>query len=240
MKPITLNPSAITRLLAVVEIILVCAALVGQLLRFVFGSTILTKLAIFYLDGEKNIPTFFSALMLIFAAALLVLITTHKIRQKSTYILHWVILSGGFLCLTFDELFQFHESLVSPVRSLLGGGRLGIFYFAWVIPAIVAVVILGLFFLRFVLHLPPKTRLACVLSAILFVGGAVGFEFVEGVYVELHGNETLTYAMLTIVEEALEMAGVIVFIRALLIYLSEHYPDVSLRFQRIDSVTPKD
>ena len=48
-------------------------------------------------------------------------------------------------------------------------------------------------------------------------GGAIGVELIGGRYLELHGVENLTYAMITTVEESLEMAGVIIFIWALLV-----------------------
>jgi hypothetical protein len=46
----------------------------------------------------------------------------------------------------------------------------------------------------------------------------------------LHGLKNLTYVMLTTVEESLEMAGVIVFIWGLLVYLADNHKEVQFRF----------
>ena len=45
---------------------------------------------------------------------------------------------------------------------------------------------------------------------------------------ELHGLENLTYQLFAHLEESLEMAGVILFIYALLRYLAEQYPEIRL------------
>ena len=51
-------------------------------------------------------------------------------------------------------------------------------------------------------------------------------------YSELYGRENLTYSLITTLEESLEMLGLILFIRALLDYLSTHFSETSISFQR--------
>jgi len=114
---------------------------------------------------------------------------------------------------------------------MLGDGDLGIFYFAWVIPGIALVLVLGLFFLRFLLSLPATTRRRFLIAATLYLGGALGVELIGGQYAELHGFESFTYSMIATVEESLEMAGLILFIRALLKYCAESYKEVGFRFE---------
>jgi hypothetical protein len=100
----------------------------------------------------------------------------------------------------------------STIARLLGGNNLGIFYYAWVIPGIALVFFLGCYFYSFLLRLPTKTRLRFLISAILYLGGCIGFELIGGKYTELYGDQSLTYALITTVEESLEMSGLIVFI----------------------------
>ncbi len=55
-----------------------------------------------------------------------------------------------------------------------------------------------------------------VLSAFIFLSGAVGMEMLAGPYVAQHGVETLTYRLMTNLEEALEGFGIAVFIWSIL------------------------
>jgi hypothetical protein len=82
------------------------------------------------------------------------------------------------------------------------------------------------------LHLPGLIRLRFVLSASLFIAGAIGFELIGGGYGDRHGFENMTYAMIVTLEESLEMAGVIVFIHALISYIETHYGEIRFRFQQ--------
>ena len=186
--------------------------------------------SLFYVDAEQNIPTLFSVLLLFCAALLLTVITVLKKKQKDPDVSRWAILAFGFLLMAVDEALSIHEKLVTPVRELLGDGPLGIFYFAWVIPGIAVVLVLTLFLLRFLLRLPAKTRFTFIVAGTLFIGGALGLELVGGRYAELHGQENMTYSMIVTVEESLEMAGVIVFIYALVKYIADHYEEVRFRF----------
>ena len=232
INQISLNPSAIARILGTVAFLLVLASIGGQFAKFVLGHDYLKGLVpLFYVDTEGNIPTYFSMLLILSAALLLAVITFLNGKQRTPYVSKWAILSFGFLFMAYDEAFQVHERLVSPVRTLLGDGNLGIFYFAWVIPGIALVLVLALFFLRFLLHLPATTRLRFMMAATLYIGGAIGVELIGGRYAELHGFQKFTYSMIATFEEGLEMAGLIVFIWALLKYYTENHKEVRFCFE---------
>ena len=75
---------------------------------------------------------------------------------------------------------------------------------------------------NFVLAQAAKTRRLFFLSGLLFVGGAIGLEMLEGYVFKLYGTAGHIYIdMLCCAEELLEMVGVTVFIYALLDYLSK-------------------
>jgi hypothetical protein len=231
INQISLNPSAIARILGAAAFLLVLASIGGQFSIFVLGHDYLEGLVrVFYIDAERNIPTYFSVLLMFFAALLLAVITVLNGKQGIPHVSKWAILSFGLLSMAFDEAFQVHERLISPVRTLLGGSSLGVFYFAWVIPGIALVLVLGPFFLRFLLHLPATARLRFLMAATLYIGGAIGAELIGGRYAELHGTQNWTYSMIATVEESLEMAGLIVFIWALLKYCADNYKEVRFRF----------
>lgn len=232
INQISLNPSAIARILGAVAFLLVLASIGGQFSRFALGHDYLKGLVpLFYIDAEQNIPTYFTVLLMLFAALLLAIIAVLNRKQRIPHVSKWAILSFGFLFMAYDEAFQVHERLISPVRTLLSDSNLGVFYFAWVIPGIALVLVLGLFFLRFLLHLPATARLRFLMAATFYIGGAIGVELIGGRYTELHGSQNWTYSMIATVEESLEMAGLIVFIWALLKYCADNYKEVRFRFE---------
>ncbi len=131
----------------------------------------------------------------------------------------WAVLAFWFLGVAYDEAFRVHELLIVPFRQLLGNSNLGIFYFAWVIPGFALILALALFFLKFLLRLPARTRTKFILAAALYVGGS---------YAEVHGLENLTYNLIATVEESLELSGLILFIYALSAYITD---DLGVRYR---------
>jgi hypothetical protein len=168
---------------------------------------------------------------LLLAALLLAVIAVLERKRTGSTVSPWTILSFGFVCMAVDEAWEFHERLIKPVRRLLGGDRLGYFYYAWIVPGLALVTVLALFFARFLLRLPAKTSFAFLVAGALYVGGAIGVEGISGRYDELHGRRNLTYSMIATVEESLEMAGAIVFIWALLAYIADNYKQVEFGFE---------
>lgn len=211
-------------------LILISFAVEG--LNTVTGGTnaVLPKLVkAFSVDLELNVPVFFSMLLLLFASLLLALTARLQRRLADQPAFHWALLSLGFLFMAFDEIVSAHEKLIEPMRAILGGTSLGIFYYAWVVPAVVLLLALGVIFLRFWLRLPSKTRFRFALAGILYVGGAVGMEMVNGAYFEIYGRD-LAYIGLTTVEESLEIAGLVLFNWALLDHIGRMTRKLELKF----------
>jgi hypothetical protein len=233
INQISLNPLTVARILGALALLLVLASVAGQFSKFALGHGNLKGLVtLFNVDAEHNIPTHFSMLLLLFAALLLAIITVLNRQRNMPHVSKWAILACGFLFMSFDEAATVHESLVAPIRPLLGDdGELGFFYWSWVIPGIVLVLLLGVFFRRFLLDLPYKVRLRFLIAAVIYIGGAIGFELIGGRYIELHGDQNLMVSMIATIEESLEMAGLIYFIWALLQYCADNYQDVWFRFE---------
>lgn len=227
--PITLHPPTVTRALGVTAAILLLASTAGQLVKHLFGhGRLFGFVHLFYVDAEQNIPTIFSVFLLLFSAVLLLVITIFKRRGKDRFRWGWAILSVGFFVMTADEAFSLHERLVEPARALTGQTKLGILYFSWVIFGIALVGVLGVVYLKFLIHLPAGTRNEFIVAAALYLSGTIGAELVGGSHGAVYGLENLTFSMLATAEAALEMAGVIIFIRALLTYIAREYREVRI------------
>jgi hypothetical protein len=229
-KKIRLDPSAIAWRLAVVAMLFVATNMGMQAFRILAHHEHVFGLAMLSLDGEFNLPSLFSTVLLLSASALLALIALLESRDKAPDTAKWVLLAMGFLAMGMDETLSIHERLIAPVRNLLGGQHLGIYYFAWVIPGIALAVALGMFFLPFMLRLPRKSAIAFAIAAAIYLGGALGVELVEGWWREGHGHRNLLYHMLVSMEEGMEMVGAILFIHALLDYIARQHGALQFRF----------
>ncbi len=223
----------VVRALGIAAFFLVLASLAGQLAVRVFGyrgSRVFIHL--FNVDAEHNIPTYFSMILLLAAAFLLGVTAAAERTRKSPDVPYWVILAAGFLFMSVDEVAVLHEKLIEPVKRLGNGLGHGFFYYSWVIPGLVVVLIVGLVFFRFLSRLEPKTRFAFLAAGAVYLTGTIGFEMIAGRHADLHGTRNLVYALLATVEESLEMAGVILFIRALLVRLADRYGEITFRFEK--------
>ena len=104
----------------------------------------------------------------------------------------------------------------------------GVLYFGWVIPAAILVSVFVLSYRRFLEDLPRITRFRFIRAGAVFVGGAMGVELILGYWTELHGIDNLGYALIDWVEETMEMAGVGLFISALVAVLADQTGQVRL------------
>ena len=218
-----LNGRNLVYYLSLFAIFLVLGSLYGDVGTLLFGHSWSVDLAK-YLVGtsrEGNISSFFSAVLLLMSACLLGMIYLFKKQDKDTFATQWLVLTLGFFLMSFDEAVSIHELMVTPMRKLLALQVYGVLYYAWVVPALVLVAGLALYFYRFMLHLPTQTCGMFVFSALLFLGGCIGFEMLGGWHVEQFGLKNLTYIAVVTLEESFEMAGIILFIHSLMLYMKK-------------------
>ena len=142
--------------------------------------------------------------------------------------IHWSVLSVLFFLLSVDEASSIHELLNTPLRDKLHMGSF--FHFSWVVVGIPFVFVLVLAYMKFVFRLPRRTKVLFCIAALVFLTGAVGFELIGGHHAQLYGRRSLSYTILTSIEETLEMVGLVIFIHALIDYLSGHVGAISFRF----------
>jgi hypothetical protein len=225
----SVSPWRVACLLALVVATLTLLSVLGRLAVLVLPDFPLRDFAarLFDLDQEMNIPTVYSALAILVCAALLAVIArSQRLVEGARHDRHWWALSLIFVGLAADELFAFHEELTERVEF----GALSRFtLFSWVVLGAGFVVVVAAAFSRFVMRLPAATRRLFLLAGALFVTGTIAMEAAGGYYGGPGRQDSLAYLTVAHVEEVLEMAGVVVFIYALLSYLRRATPGVVVR-----------
>jgi hypothetical protein len=231
--PIPINARATARILMIAIALLAFAHVGVSLLKNVAGyPTVYGLVPLFDLNGEQNVPTYFNACLHLFSSLLLAIIAVLKKRTRDPFARQWVVLCAGFLFMAFDEAAGLHELMGRPMEEFLGERATGFLHFAWVVPGILIVLFFGMWFTRFLLHLPPRIRMLVVTAGVLFIGGAVGVELFEGRHAAIHGSHNLVFDAFVLVEETLEMTGLTVFIYAMLGYVENNYGEIRFAIGR--------
>jgi F0F1-type ATP synthase membrane subunit c/vacuolar-type H+-ATPase subunit K len=92
-------------------------------------------------------------------------------------------------------------------------------------------------YVRFLVHLPRRVRRLFLAAGGTYVGGALGMELIGGNYASwatqlpYSSERYMTYAMITTVEELLEMVGIVVFLHALMLYMCVCMSDVRVHIE---------
>jgi len=241
---VVVSARRVTLILIVAVLFLSAASLAARFLMYMWGSEgLLAFLPVFNVGEDANIPTWYSSFTLLVCSVLLGVIAVAKRAQGERYALHWGFLCAVFLFMSIDEVATIHEHMGPVFNSVfesVGIRTGGVFYFTWVIPAAVFVVIVGLGYVRFLAALPRSTGVLFVVAGALFVVGALGFEMLSARLISFYGenwsygadyipNTTkIAVALQSSVEETLEMLGVVVFIYALMSYVSSYVRDVTV------------
>jgi spermidine synthase len=219
-----LNPLKMSLVLGGIALSLAGLSLVGEyLLEVVFAdneSTLLSLIDLFSVNVENSIPTWYSTFLLLLAALILALIAHTKWIAQDLYRWHWAGLAVTFLYLSIDEGAGIHEYLADPL--FLAFNTSGYLYFGWQIVAVPLVIVFGLTYVRFLLHLTPAIRYGFIVAAVIYTGGALFVEGLSASYLyDQNGVIDFTYLAIATVEETFEMLGIVVFISVLLTYMRD-------------------
>jgi len=227
-QKIIIEPARITCILGIVIALLVLASIAVKVFEFETGRhNVYGLIRQFYLDNEGNVPSFFSSIILLISAVLLAIIAVSKKRVQDSYAINWAILSIIFLYLAFDEAASIHEMFSSPVMDILSRPHQGpLFHLGWTIPFTALVVVFAISYWKFLFHLPANIKAFFSIAGILYITGAIGGEILQIWYHHLYGPDNLTYCMVIMLEETLEMIGILIFIHALLKYMSINVQEV--------------
>ncbi|HZV99750.1 MAG TPA: hypothetical protein VFF74_12245 [Methylophilaceae bacterium] len=234
---IRLRTNQLMRTFCCLALFFVFAHVLTLVARYHFGFGKLGGLIpLFDLDHERNLPTCFSTFLAVFCSALLALIAKCREQASQPWLL-WAMLALAFFFIGLDDIAELHEHLSTPLRRILHTG--GLFYYAWIIPYGAAALILAVSYYRFVFEMPPRIRNLMITSAIVFMSGALGLEMLGAWYFEMARIEnTLSYGIITMIEESMEMLGLIIFLYSLLIYIETVQKNIYINLGTHAELTP--
>lgn len=214
---INISPGLTFRILFYIALVL--SLIYSSLIIFVdnfHADTWFGPLALFNVNAEVSIPTWYSQFQLLLTAILALFIGYIATSYKA----YWFWLSGIFLYLSIDEGSGIHEltsSLVTKTFNLTPGP-----IFSWILLFGLAFAVIGIIYYRMVSSLPRPVNKLIILGALVFVAGAIGFEIIGSWIASQSGNEKgIAYGLIVGVEEFLEMVGISIFIYALLLYIEK-------------------
>ncbi|NQV73717.1 hypothetical protein HQ496_11390 [bacterium] len=190
--------------LSLIATFLLCAHGLLVCYNYLVEETPWYLLQMFDVNEEHNLPTWFSGFNLAIATTFLWIASREKRMANDSMSGRWTVLFAVFCFLSIDEIAGIHESINSVVEP------------TWAYGGAVIALVLGIYFIPFLKSLPRKTLIAFVISGAIFVGGAVGMEIVG----EPMDSDSLIYNLTTMVEEGMEIFGIILFTKALIQYLS--------------------
>jgi hypothetical protein len=222
---ISLSPRNTVIRLGTIAFFLLVAHLITIAMPYILGGfehgLVRVLFSLFFLDGEGNLPAIFSTwLFLINAVLFLIVWKAACLAGDSPKI--WLFLSGVFVFLAVDESISIHERLIDPLRQGLDAS--GIFYYTWIIPYGIGVVLLSIFAIPVFWRMQKKIRFWFGLSATTYLFATIGLEMISGKYLVMMNEEKdIVWILMITLEELLEMAGLIILVYALLLLLRNKY-----------------
>ena len=226
---IEIKPRKVVLVLVAVIALIVLANVAALVSEFAFGHDyVFGLIPLVAIDEEQNIPTYFSSLMWLVCALLSLGIAAAEKANRRSYF-YWAALSLICLYISVDEFVAFHERVVNAqVRGPVATREP--FYVSWVLVYAVVVAAVALTFGRFVLRLPSEIRRLIIIAGVAYVFAAMGFEWLSGIYLTTHDwSFGLGYHVVTLFEETLEMAAIVMLLYALMSYAAKYAGGLSLR-----------
>jgi hypothetical protein len=227
---ITLSTATITRWLVYFVAIIHTLNAIAVWFRYEVGYFRFKDIfvEVFQVSSEGKFPTWYSACTLFICSILLLVISTAKRRTNDRYVLHWFGLALIFALMSFDEAAVLHEMLSPVIRGLLELSRSS-FFWGWEIAGLLFLMVFGIFYFRFLLALDSRARILFIASGTTYVFGVIGVNIIGGAYQSEFGAD-LIYGIIASIEEVFEMAGIVMFIYALMDYLQRYYRALSISF----------
>lgn len=177
------------------------------------GTASLPGFALYDVDSEANVPTWYASMLLQVCAILAFIISFHDIPAQKT---GWRGIALILLTMDMDEVAGLHNAPSRSLRSVLGVGH-GYLMNAWVIPALIVLAILGMIYLPFIWRLPRWLKRSLFVAAAAYLLGAVAFEVLGSHFEYMAGGTnydaaihySFRFEMTAVAEEAYEYIGVL-------------------------------
>jgi hypothetical protein len=219
---ISIKPKRIAMIFATVSLIMVLGHIGGRITHHFFGRTF--GFYFFDINREDSIPTFVASMGLGICSFLLFVVAYLVKRNKLSDFLYWIGLAVFFLYMAIDETVRIHEKMGGPLREVIDPEAL--YDMVWLIPYGAVTILIGIVYLRFILRLPRETKLLFVASGLIYLLGAVGFEYLSGRQDALYGVANFGYQLFVILEEGLELMGAAVFMYSILNHIRVQFGTV--------------
>lgn len=181
----------------------------------------------FNLDGESNIPTWFSSIQL-FAIGLISLACFKKEYTSLDFnSMGWIVLLIIFWSLSLDEVASLHELTAKAIAKHYDLEAFRIRGFVWVYLlapfAVVAALYMAYFFISRFKQVTISLRLG--IAGLLFWALVIPMEYLGGRYADsnLRYWESHFYKFLTNLEEMAEMVGASLILTAFLFYFNHSH-----------------
>jgi hypothetical protein len=197
-----------------------------QYCKHVLGKDFLLGLVpLFDLGTDNSIPTWYSSITLLICSILLTFIFVVKRASGDRFARSWGLLAFIFVFLSVDEVARIHETIGEVYALNISRPTNGWLFYTWVIPGTAFVLVMAAAYLKFLVNLPARTRALFVISGAIYVGGALGIEMINARNAYLNPAGSFAQSMMTTLEEFFEMAGIAVFLYALLSYIAGQVPE---------------
>jgi hypothetical protein len=218
----TLSPWRVAQAMTAVAVLLTLLSLSAHWLQYVAGRDHFVEYSHFVnLGDEKNLPTWYSSMILMASSFLLAYIGQKRRRQLDQNWRSWINMAVIFAFLSLDEIVTIHDKIIeTPLIEWLH--PTGFWAFPWVIVGWIGVSTFGLAFRRFLGNLPADTRLLFITAGAVFVTGALVLEMVSAYLMDFYVHEIIIRGLVATIQEFMEMFGIVIFIYALLVYIGSH------------------
>ena len=161
-----------------------------------------------YASREDSVWTWYSVLLLAAVGAVFMLLALIR-RSIGESFIPYFCFAVAATCMSIDEATLFHEKFAIAARLM---GLSLPFTFSWLIIGIPFALIAGVVLLVLARRIDALLRRRLIVAGAVFLLGAVGFEMLGGVIVNLSENlaapgSRLLYQFVAMVEEGLELTG---------------------------------
>lgn len=215
---IVISPKYVLHRLISIVVALLLVNILVSFIRFHTSNPYLIGFAkLFDFNTETNIPTLFSVCILLLCAILLYGIQNAAKHTHDTLRWYWLLLCLTFFFLALDEFGSLHERLMPLVDETFDLPRF--LKYSWIIPYSVVLLLAVIPAYRFLGNIPKPSRNRFLISAAIYLSGALGMELLGSYQDSGFGTRNFGYIMLYTTEEFLEMIGICCFVYSLLKHL---------------------
>jgi hypothetical protein len=224
---IILSPKKIAGTLFAGAVFIALVNVVSDLYQQFSGGGYLKFSRLFSFADKVTVPTWYSSTLMLFCALLLGAIAYDSHTQGDRYSRYWAFFAIVFLALSLDEVAAIHDRLRFVIRYVWQSKLLR--YGLYLLTAALISSVLWIC-RKFFAQLPSQTRWQFGIGSLFYVSSIIIDRFDKRIW---RGQDLYTVAhapgLFTVVDELLELVGLVVFIYALLAYIGRTIKELQIR-----------